>query len=74
MIGSNLVIFARVLKKRWLTVLVRTKVTLTKTQLFIYLKQILLVLLNLILIKNGVGNRPVDAVAAGPDFCPDVGC
>jgi len=24
--------------------------------------------INLILIKNGVGNRPVDAVAAGPDL------
>jgi len=24
--------------------------------------------INIILIKNGVGNRPVDAVAAGSDF------
>jgi hypothetical protein len=32
------------------------------------LPHILLVLLNIFLIKNGVGNRPADAVAAGFDF------
>jgi hypothetical protein len=37
--------------------------------LFIYLNQGLIVLSEMKnLIKNGVGNRPVDTVAAGPDI------
>jgi len=45
-------------------------VLLTNNQLFIYLEQSLLVLLKkIILIKNGLGNRPADAVATDLANC-----
>jgi hypothetical protein len=40
--------------------------TLTNEPKIIYLKEILTALLNIFLIKNGVGNRPDDAVATAP--------
>jgi len=52
---------------------------LTNELKFIYLIEILTVLLNLFLIKNGLGNRPDDAVATalilrgpGAKSCPAI--